>query len=158
MVVSACLMVVSACLWWCLHVWCWHLPVCGGVCQVSACLMVVSAWYLPVQWWHLPVWWQCLSNVGDYLLFWSWRLPGILPVWLQRLPGSCLSDGSVFLVSGTLTRCLESLEGQADSPEEAKTTDALKQVCHHNLIVTLGPYSSLLVGSGSQNLNFTTAI
>ena len=60
------------------------------------------------------------------------------------LPGSCLSDGGVFLVSGTLTRCLESLEGQTDSPEEAKTTDALKQVCHHDLIVTLGPYSSLL--------------
>ena len=37
-------------------------------------------------------------------------------------------DGGTCLVSGTLTRCLESLEGQTDSPEEAKTTDALKQV------------------------------
>ena len=102
MVVSACLMVVSACLWWYLHVWCWHLPACGGVCQVSACLTVVSAWYLPVQWCRLPVWWQCLSNVGDYLPFWSWHLPGILPVWLQCLPGSCLSDGGVCLIAACL--------------------------------------------------------
>ena len=94
----------------------------------------------------------CLFDHGVYLVFClsdcSVCLVAacliVVSAWYLPDCGVCLSDGGVFLVSGTLTRCLESLEGQADSPEEAKTTDALKQVCHHNLIVTLGPYSSLL--------------
>lgn len=48
--------------------------------------------------------------------------------------------------TGTLTRCLESLEGQTDSSEDARTTDALKQILNaaYQVEITVSSSSSFI--------------
>lgn len=66
----------------------------------------------------------------------------------SHVAGKLLSSVNILRDSytGILTRCLESLEGQADSPEEAKTTDALKQILNaaYQVEITVRSSSSFI--------------
>ncbi|KAL8595249.1 hypothetical protein ACOMHN_043401 [Nucella lapillus] len=66
----------------------------------------------------------------------------------SHVAGKLLSSVNILRDSytGILTRCLESLEGVGDSPEEAKTTDALRQILNaaYQVEITVRSSSSFI--------------